>query len=124
MNFIDNVIKNFKFLLIKKSLLIYCHIRSKLINLLILLNIPNSNMNSPFIDHISDCKKRMRKLRKKIYKHNINQNDKKTLHKNQDLSSILISIFQKRQLPQTIISSLKNKRNIDIFSLKSLVIGN
>jgi len=66
----------------------------------------------------------MRKLRKKIYKHKVNQNDKKTLIKNQDLSSILISIFQKRQLPQTIISSLKNKRNIDIFSLKSLVIGN
>lgn len=81
-------------------------------------------MDSPFIDHISDCKKRMRKLRKKIYKHNVNQNDRKTLSKNQDLSSILINIFQKRQIPQTIISSLKNKRNIDIFSLKSLVIGN
>lgn len=81
-------------------------------------------MNSPFLNQISDCKKRMRKLRKKIYKHNINQNDKKSNNKNSDLSSILINIFQKRNLPQTIISSLKNKRNIDIFSLKSLVIGN
>ncbi len=66
----------------------------------------------------------MRKLRKKIYKHNINQNDKKSNSKINDISSILINIFQKRNLPQTIISSLKNKRNIDIFSLKSLVIGN
>ena len=81
-------------------------------------------MISPFIDQIADCKKRMRKLRKKIYKHNNNQNDKKSTNKNSDLSSILINIFQKRNLPQTIISSLKNKRNIDIFSLKSLVIGN
>jgi hypothetical protein len=81
-------------------------------------------MNSPFINQISDCKKRMRKLRKKIYKHNVNQNDKKSSNKNSDISSILINIFQKRNLPQTIISSLKNKRNIDIFSLKSLVIGN
>ncbi len=81
-------------------------------------------MNSPFINQISDCKKRMRKLRKKIYKHNVNQNDKKSTNKNSDISSILINIFQKRNLPQTIISSLKNKRNIDIFSLKSLVIGN
>ena len=81
-------------------------------------------MNSPFINQISDCKKRMRKLRKKIYKHNVNQNDKKFSNKNSDISSILINIFQKRNLPQTIISSLKNKRNIDIFSLKSLVIGN
>jgi hypothetical protein len=28
---------------------------------------------SPFIEHIPECKKRMRKLRKKIYKHKINQ---------------------------------------------------
>jgi hypothetical protein len=81
-------------------------------------------MNSPFIDHISDCKKRMRKLRKKIYKHNVHQNDKKTSNKNQDLSMILVNIFQRRNLPESLISSLKSKRNIDIFSLKSLVIGN
>jgi len=81
-------------------------------------------MNSPFIDQISDCKKTMRKLRKKIYKHTINQSDKKTANKSHDLSSILINIFQKRNLPPTIVASLKNKRNIDIFSLKSLVIGN
>lgn len=81
-------------------------------------------MNSPFIDHISDCKKRMRKLRKKIYKHSINQHEKKPSHKTNDLSAMILNIFNKRSIPQTIISSLKNKRNIDIFSLKSLVIGN
>lgn len=81
-------------------------------------------MDSPFIDHISDCKKRMRKLRKKIYKHTIAQNEKKSSFKTNDLSSMILNIFNKRSIPQAIISSLKNKRNIDIFSLKSLVIGN
>ena len=81
-------------------------------------------MNSPFIDQISDCKRRMRKLRKKIYKHTITQHEKKSSAKTNDLSSMILNIFNKRSIPQTIISSLKNKRNIDIFSLKSLVIGN
>jgi hypothetical protein len=69
----------------------------------------------------------MRKLRKKIYKHKINQNDKndkKAPQKNNDISGMLMNIFRKRNVPNIIISSLKNKRNIDIFSLKSLVIGN
>jgi hypothetical protein len=69
----------------------------------------------------------MRKLRKKIYKHKINQtdkNDKKAPQKNNDISDMLMNIFRKRNIPNIIISSLKNKRNIDIFSLKSLVIGN
>ena len=67
----------------------------------------------------------MRKLRKKIYKHKINQNqtDKKAIHKTQDISLILMNIFQKRNVPSSIITSIKNKRNIDIFNLKSLVIG-
>lgn len=66
----------------------------------------------------------MRKLRKKIYKHNVNKSDKKATQKTSDLSSILINIFTKRDIPSAIISTLKNKRNVDIFSLKSLVIGN
>lgn len=67
----------------------------------------------------------MRKLRKKIYKHKVNQNqsDKKPINKTQDISSILMNIFQKRNVPSSIITSIKNKRNIDIFNLKSLVIG-
>ncbi len=66
----------------------------------------------------------MRKLRKKIHKHTTTQQDKKSLPKAQDLSATLIDIFKKRSIPDIIIASLKNKRNIDIFSLKSLVIGN
>jgi hypothetical protein len=81
-------------------------------------------MDSPFTEHIHDCKKRMRKLRKKIYKHNTSKTANKPAHRQNDLTSVLIDIFRKREIPGPIIESLKNKRNIDIFSLKSLVIGN
>ena len=74
-------------------------------------------ITSPFIDHIPDCKKNMRKLRKKIYKfmtsknytqkHDQNKMGLTILLKNTDIHSILID-------------ALNKKKTIDLNTIKNI----
>ncbi len=50
-------------------------------------------VSSPFLEYIPDCKKNMRKLRKKIYKY---ITSKKYSKKNQDQKKDLINLLTER----------------------------
>jgi hypothetical protein len=72
---------------------------------------------SPFIDYISDCKKNMRRLRKKIYKFII---AKKHDGKQQKKGSDLMAILKTRNVPAFLIEVLAKRKNTDLNSIKNM----
>jgi len=77
-----------------------------------------NNFFSPFVEEIKDCKQRMRKLRKKIYKHSILSKTK--LKRSKDSTEEIISIFKKRNIPEFITENLKKRRSFDVASIKNI----
>jgi hypothetical protein len=77
-----------------------------------------NNFFSPFVQEITDCKQRMRKLRKKIYKHSILSKTK--LRRNKDNTEEIMSIFKQRNIPEFITENLKKRRSFDVASIKNI----
>jgi hypothetical protein len=80
-----------------------------------------NNFFSPFVQEITDCKQRMRKLRKKIYKHSMLCKTKAKSSK--DSSEEIISIFRSRNVPEFITENLKKRRNFDVASIKNISVA-
>ncbi len=68
-------------------------------------------IDSPFIQEIPECKKTMRKLRKKIYKYNINKNASR---RNATDASDVLNLLKLRNIPPFLIDSLRRRRAQEI----------
>lgn len=77
-------------------------------------------IDSPFLDSISECKLTMRKLRKKIHKNCSNTSKSR---KNKDSNEEIIDIFRLRNIPDFVTESLKKRRNLDINSIKNIIVN-
>lgn len=76
-------------------------------------------ISSPFVDYIPDCKRNMRRLRKKIYKFITSKNYHK---KNHHTTTDLMGIFSQRTLPQFVIEQLTKRKGLDLSAIKNLSI--
>lgn len=76
-------------------------------------------ITSPFLDSIPDCKRKMRRLRKKIYKYLNSKNHITTSHHTHNVLPILNNV----PLPEEIKEQLSKKKSIDLAGLKNLQIG-
>lgn len=78
-------------------------------------------VSSPFIEFIPDCKKSMRRLRKKIYKFITS----KTYHKKQpNHGADLLAFFREREVPSFLLDVLAKKKTVDINSIKNMNVLN
>jgi hypothetical protein len=74
-------------------------------------------ISSPFVDYIPECKKNMRKLRKKIYKFITS----KTYHKkHQERKDDLLNILKQRDVPVFLFELLSKKKSLDLNSIKNM----
>lgn len=55
--------------------------------------------SSPFIDHIPECKRKMRRLRKKIYKYITSKNYKQPISHKKDI----LAIFKQAEIPSFLL---------------------
>jgi hypothetical protein len=74
-------------------------------------------ITSPFVEYIPDCKKNMRRLRKKIYKFITSKNYHK---KQQDNRNDLLTLFKDRQVPSFVVDLLSKKKAVDLNAIKNL----
>ena len=65
----------------------------------------------------------MRRLRKKLYKHFLQQNRNKKDRKNRDVTEEVIKIFKQRKVPKFVADSVRRRRNFDFATLKNLFIN-
>lgn len=75
-------------------------------------------ISSPFVEHIPECKRTMRRLRKKIYKFLTSKNYAK---KQRQTSGDLASFLSLRPLPSFIVDHLAKKKNLDLAAVKSMI---
>jgi hypothetical protein len=74
-------------------------------------------ISSPFAEYIPDCKKNMRRLRKKIYKFITSKN----YHRRQQTGSDdLMSVLSLRQIPQIVVDQLAKRKTIDLSAIRNL----
>ena len=76
-------------------------------------------ITSPFVEFIPDCKRTMRRLRKKIYKFITSKNYHK---KQQQPASDLISILTNAQLPTLLVEQLTKRKAADLSALRNLTL--
>lgn len=74
-------------------------------------------ISSPFVEFIPDCKKNMRRLRKKIYKFITSKNYHR---RQQDTTNDLISILAQRDIPQFVVEQLNKRKTIDLTAIRNL----
>jgi hypothetical protein len=72
---------------------------------------------SPFVEYIPDCKKNMRRLRKKIYKFITSKNYTK---KENDNKNNLLGLLRTRNVPTFLVEALGKKKNIDLNAIKNM----
>lgn len=72
---------------------------------------------SPFVEFIPDCKKTMRRLRKKIYKFITSKHYHK---KPQESKKDLIALLKEREVPSFVVEILAKRKNVDLAAIKNL----
>lgn len=72
---------------------------------------------SPFVEYIPDCKKNMRRLRKKIYKFITSKNYTKKENENKNN---LLGLLRARNVPAFLVEALGKKKNIDLNAIKNM----
>ena len=72
-------------------------------------------IDSPFLEEVHSCKGVMKKLRKKIYKFNINHQPKN--HKDESTIKDALTLLEKRTLPQFLINELQKYSDLTFSSL-------
>ena len=73
-------------------------------------------ISSPFVEYIPECKRNMRRLRKKIYKFITSKN---YLRKH-NAPSDLMNILDKAQLPSLVAEQLGRRKSADLSAIKNL----
>jgi hypothetical protein len=77
-------------------------------------------ITSPFIEYIPDCKKNMRRLRKKIYKFMTSKN---YVQKNDQSKIGLTNLLKNNDIPPTVLDILSKKKTIDLNTIKNIHIN-
>jgi hypothetical protein len=72
-------------------------------------------IDSPFLEEVHSCKGVMKKLRKKIYKFNINHQPKN--HKDESTIRDALTLLEKRTIPQFLINELQKYSDLTFSSL-------
>jgi hypothetical protein len=73
-------------------------------------------ISSPFVEYIPECKRSMRRLRKKIYKFITSKN----YTRKQNAPSDLMNILDKAQLPSVVAEQLSKRKSTDLSAIKNL----
>lgn len=73
-------------------------------------------ISSPFVEYIPECKRNMRRLRKKIYKFITSRN----YIRKQNAPSDLMNILGKAQLPSVVAEQLNKRKSTDLSAIKNL----
>lgn len=80
------------------------------------INKTAMKISSPFVEYIPECKRNMRRLRKKIYKFITSRN----YIRKQNAPSDLMNILGKAQLPSVVAEQLNKRKSTDLSAIKNL----
>ena len=80
------------------------------------INKTAMKISSPFVEYIPECKRNMRRLRKKIYKFITSRN----YTRKQNAPSDLMNILGKAQLPSVVAEQFNKRKSTDLSAIKNL----